>query len=162
VDENVYLELILGGGEAELKRVKQRIEKAENKEQVKITTNVSHNDIPRHYCNASALLIPLRPTPQDEARFPHKIGEYLASARPMITTAFGEINHYDFIDGETALVADDYNVDSFAEKMRYILEHPEKSKEIGIKGRQMGLDNFDYSKHGQKLMNFLSSLNRKN
>jgi len=162
LDKHVFLELILGGNEGELKRVKQIIEKAKNKEQVKITTNVSHSDIPRHYCNASALLIPLRPTPQDEARFPHKIGEYLASARPMITTAFGEINHYDFVDGETALVADDYNVVSFAEKMSYILENPEKSKEIGIKGRQMGLDNFDYSKHGQKLMNFLLSLNRKN
>lgn len=161
-DKHVFLELILGGDVAELKKVNQRIEKANNKEQVKITTNVSHDEIPRHYCNASALLIPLRPTPQDEARFPHKIGEYLASGRPMITTAYGEINHYDFIDGETALVADDYNIESFAEKMRYILKHPQKSKEIGVKGRQMGLDNFDYSKHGQKLMKFLTSFNRKN
>lgn len=161
LESNVFLELILGGDQAELKRVERRIEKAKNKERIRTTTNVLHSEIPRHYCNASALLIPLRPSPQDEARFPHKIGEYLASARPMITTAFGEINHYDFIDGETALVADDYNIISFAEKMRFILENPEKSKEIGVKGRQMGLDNFDYSTHGRKLMNFLSSLNRK-
>lgn len=162
LDKNVFFELILGGKDSELKEAKKRIDKAENKEHIRLVTNVAHEDIPQRYSNASALLIPLRPTPQDEARFPHKIGEYLASARPMITTAFGEINHYDFIDGETALVADDYNVLSFAEKMRYILEHPERSKEIGVKGRQMGLDNFDYSKHGQKLKNFLSSLNRKN
>ena len=157
-DKNVVLELILGGEESELKKVKHRIEKAKNKNHIKITTNVAHAEIPRHYCNASALLIPLRPTPQDAARFPHKIGEYLASGRPMITTAFGEINHYDFIDEETALVADDYNIKSYAEKMKYILEHPQKSKEIGVKGRDMGLDNFDYSKYSVRLTNFFSSL----
>jgi len=160
-DKHVVLELILGGEEAELKRAKQRIESSIKMDHIKVSTNVSHAEIPRHYSNASALLIPLRPTLQDEARFPHKIGEYLASGRPLITTAFGEINHYPFIDGETALIADDYNINSFSEKMRFILEHPQKSKEIGEKGRQMGLDNFDYTKHGHKLMNFISSLNRK-
>ena len=77
----------------------------------------------------------------------------------MITTAYGEINHYAFTDRVTALVADDYNVWSFAEKMRYIIEHPEKSKEIGLKGRQMGLDNFEYSRHGRSLLDFCLSLN---
>lgn len=161
-DQHIVLELILGGKEAELQRARERIEKAENKGHIRLTVNLAHKEIPHRFSNASALLIPLRPTPQDEARFPHKIGEYLASGRPMITTAYGEINHYDFTDKETAFVAKDYNIYSFAEKMRFVLEHPEESKEIGLKGRQMGLDNFDYSKHGGLLLNFCTSLNRKN
>ncbi|MGI9551619.1 MAG: glycosyltransferase family 4 protein [Aurantibacter sp.] len=160
-DQHVVLELILGGKDAELQRARERIGKAENKGHIRLTANLAHKEIPQYYSNASALLIPLRPTLQDEARFPHKIGEYLASGRPMITTAYGEINHYPFIDKETALVAKDYSIDSFAEKMRYVLEHPEKSKEIGLAGRQMGLDNFDYSKHGKSLLDFCVSLDQK-
>lgn len=159
LDEHVVLELILGGKEAELQKVQERIGKTKNKGHIRLTANVAHKEIPQCFSNASALLIPLRPTPQDEARFPHKIGEYLASGRPMITTAYGEINHYPFIDEETALVAKNYGIDSFAEKMRFVLEHREESKEIGLKGRQMGLDNFDYSRHGKSLLNFCTSLN---
>lgn len=158
--EQVVLELILGGKEVELQRARERMWKAENKEHIRLTGNVAHKEIPQHYSNASALLIPLRPTPQDEARFPHKIGEYLAAGRPMITTAYGEINHYPFIDKETALVAKSYSIDSFAEKMRFVLEHPEKSKQIGLNGRQMGLDHFDYSRHGRSLLNFCTSLDK--
>jgi glycosyltransferase involved in cell wall biosynthesis len=72
----------------------------------------------------------------------------------MITTRFGEIKNYDFRDEETALIAEEYKVDLFAEKMKFILKNPEKSREIGRKGRQMGLENFDYSKYGKVLLNY--------
>ena len=46
------------------------------------------------YKNATAHLIPLSNSIQDTARFPNKISEYLASAKPIITTDVGEIKHY--------------------------------------------------------------------
>jgi len=161
LQENTILQLILGGKDGELNKVKQKIEQAHNKDYIRLITNVPHHNIPEYFAKAAALLIPLRPSVQDEARFPHKIGEYLAAGRPMITTAYGEINNYNFLNGETALVADTYDVQSFAEKMKYVLENPLKAKEIGIKGRQMGLDNFDYRKHGRPLRNYFSILNQK-
>lgn len=158
VGSEVYLDLILGGKAQELNRLKDRIKQAGNREHIRLMTNVPHKDIPGHYARASALLIPLRPTLQDEARFPHKIGEYLASGRPIITTPYGEIRHYDFLDGETALVADDYDVASFADKMHYLISHPEESETIGVKGREMGLKNFDYTRHGSRLRAFFNNL----
>ena len=68
-------------------------------------TNRALNDL---YKNAIALLIPLRPTLQDEARFPHKIGEYLASGNPVISTNYGEVKHY-FQDGHDMLIASRYD-----------------------------------------------------
>lgn len=161
-DKQVIFELILGGSEAELNKVIQRIDISKNKKCINLISNVDHQDIPGYFTNASALLIPLRPSVQDEARFPHKIGEYLASGRPMITTCFGEIKNYNFIDGNTALIAEEYEVGLFAEKMQFILDNPVKSKEIGIKGRQMGLENFDYTKHGQILKQFIRSIGQFN
>lgn len=154
--DKVILELILGGKEAELNKVVQIIDTAANRNNIRLITNVDHKDIPQYFVNATALLIPLRPSVQDEARFPHKIGEYLASGRPMITTRFGEIRNYDFIDKVTALVADDYDVKSYSEKMEYIVGNPLKADEIGKKGRQMGYNNFNYTNYGKILREYFT------
>jgi len=155
--DTIFLHLILGGTEGELKKVREKIDQAKNRKNIRLIPNVPHKNIPEHFCNATALLIPLRPTLQDAARFPHKIGEYLASGRPMITTRYGEIKNYDFNDLENTLVADSYDESAFAEKMEYILKNPEKAEEIGAKGRQMGLANFEYSRYGPVLRDYFSS-----
>ncbi|MDH3245429.1 MAG: glycosyltransferase [Saprospiraceae bacterium] len=151
----VYLDLILGGKAGEIKQVEQLIEKCSMGEQVRLHGNVPHHQIPAFYASASALLIPLRPTVQDKARFPHKLGEYLASARPVITTAFGEICNYDFNDGETCLVASDFCSRSFGEKMQFVVDKPDKSRAIGIRGREMGLKSFNYKNIGLQLKEFI-------
>ncbi|MCW5515664.1 glycosyltransferase [Muriicola sp. Z0-33] len=156
--DTIILQLILGGGEAELNRVKKRIGEALNKDHIRLTTNVPHKDIPKYYSMASALLIPLRPTVQDEARFPHKIGEYLAAGKPMITTGYGEINNYDFIDGENVLIADEYDPGDFADKMNFVINNPSVAKSIGIEGRQMGYKNFNYTNFGKDLRKYFAIL----
>ncbi|MDV7401524.1 glycosyltransferase, partial [Arthrospira platensis SPKY1] len=85
-------------------------------------------------------------------------GEYLAAGRPVITTAYGEILRYDFVDGETALVADSYDEENFARKMQFVADHPEKAGEIGRRGREMGLTHFDFRKVGRQLYDFLGEL----
>ena len=157
-EREVYLDFILGGNKGSLEKVKAEIAKCKNNAHIRLNANVPHQEIPLHYAKASALLIPLRPTIQDAARFPHKLGEYLASGSPVITTAYGEINHYDFIDGETALVADEYEETAFFEKMKFVMENPEIAAEIGQKGKEMGFLYFDYQKIGKDVKNFLLSL----
>ncbi len=154
----VFLNMILGGKEKYLKRVYEEVAKMRNRRHIQIFPNLEDEDIPKHYAKASALLIPLRPTIQDAARFPHKIGEYLASGKPVITTLFGEIRHYDFIDQKTALIAEDYDPKSFSEKMKFVLQHPKKAKIIGTEGREMGLKNFNYKDAGARIKDFLFSL----
>ena len=79
--------------------------------------NIPREDIPPRYVGASALLIPIEDTVQDYARFPHKIGEYLASGNPIISTNYGEMkNNKVFVDEESVLIASDYNTELFAEK----------------------------------------------
>ena len=160
IDDTVYLDLILGGKESELNKIESRLQTARHKDRIRLITNVPHKDIPGYYARASALLIPLRPTPQDAARFPHKIGEYLASGRPMITTHYGEIQHYNFVDGENALIADDYDIASFTDKMGFIVSYPERADSIGVKGRKLGLENFDYASHSERLKAFFGRFNQ--
>lgn len=134
--------------------LQQRLQKEYNTTNIKVFSNIPYQELVNLYINAKALLIPLRNTLQDTSRFPHKIGEYLASGNPVITTNIGEIQNY-FQDGETALIADTYDVSAFAGKMKYVLDYPEESKDIGLNGKELGLKEFDYKMHGSRLKNFL-------
>lgn len=150
------LELILGGKEHEIEAVRAAIAEHKHRDHIRLVANVPHHQIPDHYAKASALLIPMRPTVQDAARFPHKLGEYLASGCAVITTRFGEIRHYPFTDGETTLVAPDYDPASFAEKMDFVAQHPDCARSIGRQGRKMGLENFEFKLLGSRLKAFLA------
>jgi glycosyltransferase involved in cell wall biosynthesis len=157
-DNPVDIHLILGGGTtSEYKSLLAFIETLKKGDQVKIFRNVRHADIPKHYKPARALLIPLRNTIQDAARFPHKIAEYVASGNPMISTNFGEVAHY-FKDGENALIAKDYKINMFAQKMLFTLENPDAAKKIGENGKQLGLEVFNHFNYGPKILAFLKSL----
>ncbi|MEO1626061.1 MAG: glycosyltransferase, partial [Bacteroidota bacterium] len=157
----VELHLVLGGGDEEdYAALQKAIQTYDKGDLVRIFHNVPHQQIADHYLPALALLIPLRPTLQDAARFPHKIGEYVATGNPMISTNFGEVAHY-FKDEESALIADAYEVEQFAAKMQYVLDHPEKAKAIGRLGKALGLKEFNYASYGQPIKNFLYQLYRK-
>jgi len=155
---DIHLYLVLGGGsKATYERLLEDISKMKKSSMVKVILNVPHAQIPEYYSQATALLIPMRPTLQDAARFPHKIAEYVASGNPMISVNYGEVAQY-FKDGETALVADDYKATQFAEKMKFVIDHPEESKVIGEKGKKLGLQEFNHLNYGPRLVTFFNEI----
>ncbi|SDD92484.1 Glycosyltransferase involved in cell wall bisynthesis [Pricia antarctica] len=149
--------IISGGSKDESQFLQKQMNEGFENQSVRLFSNIPYEELVELYINAIALLIPLRPTLQDASRFPHKIGEYLASGNPMITTNVGEIKNY-FEDGETALIANTYKTDAFAEKMQYILQHPEEAKVIGSNGKKLGLNEFDYRTQGGRLKTFLEEV----
>lgn len=156
IDTHLYL--VLGGGsKATYEKLLEDISKMKKSAMVKVFHNVPHAQIPEFYAQATALLIPMRPTLQDAARFPHKIAEYVASGNPMISVNYGEVAQY-FKDGVNALVAVDYDVDQYAEKMKYVLDHPQEAVEIGKKGKELGLKEFNYLNYGKRLKSFIEEL----
>jgi len=155
-DTRLYM-IVSGGNKKETELLEQEINGQFDNQPVKLFSDIPYKHLVYLYTNALALLIPLRPTIQDTYRFPHKIGEYLASGNPVVTTNMGEIKNY-FEDGKTALLSENYAVDEFADKMTYVLKYPEISRKIGLKGREMGLREFDYKTHGTRLQFFLGTI----
>ena len=158
ISPEIGLHFVLGGGtDQEYQQLKSDISKMKKGHLVEVFLDVPHHEIADYYLPAKALLIPLRPTIQDAARFPHKIGEYIATGNPMIATNYGEVAHY-FKDRVDALIAESYEVDAFTEKMKFVLEHPDKAEQIGQAGRDLGLREFNYQNYGTKLRAFLENL----
>jgi glycosyltransferase involved in cell wall biosynthesis len=155
--QDAYLYLIIGGSEIIKEEIRNHVRKMVKKDFVKILSNLPYSELVQMYKSATALLIPLRPTLQDEARFPHKIGEYLASGNPIITTNIGEVKYY-FKDSVNAFVAEEYTTEAFIEKMECVLKDPQKAKQIGLNGKEFGKENFDCMAYGKLLSSFLISL----
>jgi|SRR6185312_5051637 len=156
-DTSYFLYLIVNGYDNDKKELIEYIESKSISKKISIFSNLSENQLYSFYKNADALLIPLRPTLQDTARFPHKIGEYLASGNPIISTAYGEINYY-FSDMKNMLIAKSYNPNLFAEKMKFIIDFPVESKIIGEQGKKIAVEKFEYRAIAEPLNKFLNKL----
>lgn len=156
-DSAYYLFLVINGSEGEMQEIGSFIKFKRKKERIKVLTRLSERDLFTYYKNAVSLLIPLRPTLQDIARFPHKTGEYLASGNPVISTKYGEVKSY-FTDLENMLLAEFYEERLFAEKMQFIIDHPIESKKIGANGKELSTKLFNYDKVADELNDFLDKL----
>lgn len=125
---------------------------------ITLRKNVPHANLISLYKKAELLIVPLRKTLQDIAGFHHKVGEYTASARPIISSDFGEINHY-FRDGETAILADDFTVDAYFEKLSKILTETDKIAQIGKAGFEIGFHHLNYKTYSADLKRFITQIN---
>lgn len=132
-----------------------------NKERIVLTGYVTREELLALYSNAQALLAPLEDDERSKARFPTKIGEYLASGRPVITSSVGEVGRF-LKDGETAFIAPPCDAEVFAQKIELALFDSKLSRRIGLAGRKVAEQNFHYSKQGERIVKFLNKLFEKN
>ena len=153
---SIFLYLVINGDENNIIEIKKYISNHLQKEKIKLFSKLTEKQLFTYYKNAIALLIPLRPTFQDIARFPHKTGEYLASGNPVISTNYGEVKYY-FKDMENMLLAESYDINLFAEKMQFVINNPAYAQKVGMKGKNIASHIFDYRTMAPVINNFLNS-----
>lgn len=155
---NGYLKLIIGVNNPQsLEFVRDIINKSNYKENIILLSAIPYNELIASYKSADLLLIPLRNTLQDLARFPHKISEYTASKRPLISTNIGELKHY-FENNVSAILTNDYSINSYIESLINILPNKELLDKIGNKGYEVGINNFHYQSNTKELKKFFEKI----
>jgi glycosyltransferase involved in cell wall biosynthesis len=82
------------------------------------------------------------------AGFPFKLGEFLASGKPTIATRIGDVGLY-LQDRVNALLVEPDSVESIMEALRFVLDNPDRSIEIGVRGRDIATHFFDTRVVGQ-------------
>lgn len=127
------------------------------REQVELTGYVPRQRLLDLYVGASALLAPLEDDDRSRSRFPTKIGEYLASGRPVITAGVGEILRF-FRDGQNAYIYDPAVPTSFAACVRHVLADPIEAARVGEAGRVTAEKAFHYSLYGPLMKDFVTRL----
>jgi len=103
--------------------------------------------------DASALLLPLWDDDRSRTRMPNKLGEYLASCKPVIVGRVGDLADF-LVDGVNACLARPGDHADFADKMVALLNDPRRAARIGAAGRQICEQYFDYRVHIRGLAEF--------
>ncbi len=150
IQEGYRLKLILNGKNDEMSLIHNYIKDKELQNGVEIVSNLSYSDLVSFYKSANALLIPIKNNLQDQARFPFKICEYVASKRPIITSDSGVIKEF-FTDNVDAFIAETDNLDAFISKLNLVIKEPDLAEKVGTKGYMLGTDVFNYKTYAEDL-----------
>jgi len=149
--------LIINGNKDQIEKVLSYINSLPTNYEIICKSNLGYRNLVGYYKNAKALLIPLNPNKKDTARFPHKIAEYCASRRPIISSNLGEVKKF-FEHKKNALLIDNYEITEFNSLLRFVEENPISADEIGMRSYQLGYEVFNYKRYGPKIIEFLESL----
>jgi len=124
-------------------------------DRVSFTGQVARREIPRYLSEATVLALARPSSQQADAGFPTKLGEYLASGRPVVVTETGDIAEY-LRDGESAYLVPPSSVDAFAAKLRQVLGDLREAELVGQKGRLVAERWFDYRVASRRLVEALN------
>lgn len=127
---------------------------------VSVPGYLSRRELLQLYARAHALLIPLFDDVRSKARFPTKIGEYLAAARPIVTTAVGEIPRY-FEDQVNAAVCETGDPALYGAKIVALLNDPGLAAAIGQRGRSTAEARFHYALFSESLLRGFAAVAQK-
>jgi len=120
----------------------------------------SRDAIPSIIGNADLLVLPRPDSKQAQGGFPTKLGEYLATGKPVCATTVGELPDY-LTDSESVFFAQPGSVESFADAMRRALSDPENAKRVGLNGKNVAQMEFNKDVQAKKLHQFLLDLQKK-
>lgn len=127
------------------------------KDAVIFTGIVSSSEMPQLLKNATVLALDRPNSLQAQCGFPTKLGEYLLTENPVVVTKVGDIPLF-LKDGESALLAEERNIQEFSAKLIWAIEHPEEASKIGKAGAQIALREFNYLNETKKIIETIKKL----
>lgn len=121
---------------------------------IKYIGSLDRTEVPAFLNSASILALSRPNSHQAQGGFPTKLGEYLATGKPVCVTRVGEIPDY-LIDGESAFFADPGDVDSFADALDRALSDLTHAQMVGSNGKLVAQSIFNADIQAQRLSEFL-------
>lgn len=138
-------------------RYKEIIQQNQLEERVIMTGRISKDEIPKFLCNAKVLVLPRPNSLQAEGGFPTKLGEYLATGKPVLVTRVGEIDTY-LTDKKDSFIAEPGSISSLINNLSDILNDYDFSLEVGKNGKKAALLNFNPTRQAKEIIRFVESI----
>jgi len=135
-------------------KYQQIIKDSQCEDKVIFTGFVNRENIPPLLQGAEALTLARPESKQAEGGFPTKLGEYLATGKPVVITNTGEISKF-LRDGVNAFVAHPGSVDSFMEKLILLFADYKEAVKVGQKGEELVYREFNYYHQAKSLHDFI-------
>ena len=122
--------------------LKKLVQKEHVEDAVVFTGPILPSEMPQILYDASVLALSRPNNLQAQNGFPTKLGEYLATGKPVVVTCVGDIPLF-IKDGVNGYLSEP-NSDSFADKLSYVVDHYSEALIVGLEGKKLSQDAFNY------------------
>ena len=116
-----------------------------------------YDNVPNILHNATILVTSQPDTKRACGGFPTKLAEYMMSGTPAIVTDVGEIHLY-VQDGDTIYMVPPQNELAYANKLSYILKHPDEALGVATRAYEFAVSNFGAKDVTKPLIDFIKSV----
>lgn len=118
---------------------------------------IDHREIPKYHRKASAGIICDRYMPATEIALVVRGVEYMGSGLPIIASDNkGNLELVD--DGENGLIFEKENIKALAQKMEWVINNPKGAFEMGMKGRKIAENKYDWGKNAEEIVKRCESI----
>jgi glycosyltransferase involved in cell wall biosynthesis len=141
--------------------LQQQIMRLSLQKRIIFTGTLDRELLPGMLVNAIMLVLARPESKQAEGGFPTKLGEYLATGKPVVVTETSEIGDY-LHDGENAFIARPGDPTHFAKKMESVLGNYTYALQVGARGQHLATTTFNYTHQGKELTCWLQKIAKEN
>lgn len=155
--DHVRLVLVGKGDDDRMAFIKALIDESHYNNRIDVKGYLSDDD---YYVEVASCDIPCMTRTNIEyahAGFPFKLGEFLATGKPVVASKVSDVEHL-LEHGHSAMLVEPGNIAEIVKAVEYLIEHPEEASAIGMCGREKAKQLFEYRAQGKMLFNFLSIL----
>jgi glycosyltransferase involved in cell wall biosynthesis len=155
---NFYFVLIGGENFEEIKRIKKRIKDKNIEEQIIILGKRKYEEIPSLLKLIDILVIPRPLLPITEYAFPSKLTEYMAMAKPVITTDIGDAKEI-IKNQDNGILISARNIEqNLEEQLLFLKRNINLREKLGKNARQYVKDNLTWDQLTNELVLFLKKI----
>jgi len=112
-------------------------------------------NIPEYLAFADLVVLPQNSAPSNYAQVPAKLFDAMAMGRPIVSTNMSDMPD---ILRDCGFIAEPGSPQSLAEKIDYILTHPEEASEAGQRAREKCIREYSFTVVGRRLAEYIEQI----
>ena len=156
------LRLVLsgGGGTERMSKILGIIRNSSFRDRIEYAGYLTEEEYYRLLCSVDIPCVPRVDSLYANAGFPFKLGEFLASGKPVIASRISDIENF-ISDREHAILINPGSIDEIVSGVRYLIENQDRAIQIGINGRKKAMEKFDVGVQRNSLCDFFGMVAQK-
>lgn len=114
---------------------------------------VAREDVASVMARARLGLVLLHPERKYVEAYPTKLFEYMAAGLPVVASDFPEWRRI-VLDAGAGLTVDPRDDEAIADAARWLLQHPDEARAMGLRGRAAVMQQYDWTSEAERLVAF--------
>ena len=155
--KNMHLVLTGRGDKEAMKEFFARMKLSPNKDRIEFKGYLDEKDYYSLLNDADIPCMTRVDVAFAHAGFPFKLGEFLATGKPVIASRVSDVDKF-LVHGHNAMLVQPGSSAEICEAAEFLIDNPESAAAIGLRGREGARSFFDYKLQGKALLTFLANV----